>query len=87
VQRSDFHLPTALDSALTLVRERAGRRSIALHMNIDNRLGQIQADGAEGVLNLLSNGIKLTPELGGSKFKLCPRTGLSRYRSPTPGSA
>src|SRR5262249_17286072 len=44
LELSDFHLPTALDSALTLVRERAGRRSIALHTNIDSRLGQIQAD-------------------------------------------
>jgi signal transduction histidine kinase len=41
---TDFDLPTALDSALTLVRERAGRRSIALDMVLDDRLGQIQAD-------------------------------------------
>src|SRR5262249_16801917 len=43
LELTDFHLPSAIDSALTLVRERAGRRSIALHTNIDNRLGQIQA--------------------------------------------
>src|SRR5262245_6718766 len=58
LELSDFHLPTALDSALTLVRERAGRRSIALHTNIDTRLGQIQADERkvrQVVLNLLSN--------------------------------
>src|SRR5262245_28512602 len=30
----DFHLPTAIENALMLVRERAGRRSIALHTNI-----------------------------------------------------
>src|SRR5262249_51124885 len=44
LELTDFHLPTALDSALTLVRERAGRRGITLQMNVDSRLGQIQAD-------------------------------------------
>jgi signal transduction histidine kinase len=29
LELTDFDLPTALDNALTLVRERAGRRSIA----------------------------------------------------------
>ena len=33
LELSDFHLPTALDSALTLVRERAGRRGITLHLS------------------------------------------------------
>ena len=67
LELSDFHLPTALDSALTLVRERAGRRGIALQMNVDGRLGQIQADERkvlQVVLNLLSNAIKFTPEGG-----------------------
>jgi signal transduction histidine kinase len=67
LELSDFHLPTALDSALTLVRERAGRRSIALHLSVDERLGQIQADERkvrQVVLNLLSNAIKFTPESG-----------------------
>src|SRR5205807_8220534 len=59
-----FHLPTALDNALTLVRERAGRRNIALHMDIDNRLGEIQGDERkirQVVLNLLSNAIWSCP--------------------------
>jgi signal transduction histidine kinase len=67
LELSDFHLPTALDSALTLVRERAGRRSIALHLSVDERLGQIQGDERkvrQVVLNLLSNAIKFTPEGG-----------------------
>jgi signal transduction histidine kinase len=67
LELSDFHLPTSLDSALTLVRERAGRRGIALQMNVDSRLGQIQADERkvrQVVLNLLSNAIKFTPEGG-----------------------
>jgi two-component system, NtrC family, sensor kinase len=44
LELSDFHLPTALDSALTLVREWAGRRGIALQSNVDEQLGQIQGD-------------------------------------------
>src|SRR5262245_8581667 len=76
---TDFHLPTALDSALTLVRERAGRRSIALHTNIDNRLGQIQADERkvrQVVLNLLSNAIKFTPEGGRIEVGAVSKDGL-----------
>ena len=67
LELSDFHLPTALDNALTLVRERAMRRSIALHMAVDPQLGQVQADERkirQVVLNLLSNAIKFTPESG-----------------------
>ena len=67
LELSEFHLPTALDSALTLVRERAGRRGIALQINVDSRVGQIQADERkvrQVVLNLLSNAIKFTPEGG-----------------------
>jgi two-component system, NtrC family, sensor kinase len=67
LELTDFDLPTAIENALTLVRERAGRRSIALHTNIDHRLGQIQADERkvrQVVLNLLSNAIKFTPEGG-----------------------
>jgi len=67
LELSDFRLPTVLDSALTLVRERAGRRNITLHTAIDERLGQIQADERkvrQVVLNLLSNAIKFTPEGG-----------------------
>jgi signal transduction histidine kinase len=47
LELTDFHLPAALDHALTLVRERAARRGIALQTNVDERLGQIQADERE----------------------------------------
>jgi signal transduction histidine kinase len=79
LELSDFHLPTALDSALTLVRERAGRRGIALQMNVDSRLGQIQADERkirQVVLNLLSNAIKFTPEGGRIEVGAVTKDGL-----------
>jgi two-component system, NtrC family, sensor kinase len=76
---SDFHLPSALDSALTLVRERAGRRGLALQINVDERLGQIPADERkvrQVVLNLLSNAIKFTPEGGRIEVRATPQDGL-----------
>jgi signal transduction histidine kinase len=64
---ADFHLPAALDNALTLVRERAGRHGIALHAAIDDRIEYIRADERkikQVLLNLLSNAIKFTPDAG-----------------------
>jgi GAF domain-containing protein len=62
-----FHLPTALDNALTLVRERATRHGITLTQTVDERLGDIVADERKVkqiLLNLLSNAVKFTPESG-----------------------
>jgi signal transduction histidine kinase len=62
-----FHLPTALDNALTLVRERASRHGIALDHAVDGRLGDIVADERKVkqiLLNLLSNAVKFTPQAG-----------------------
>jgi GAF domain-containing protein len=67
LELSDFDLPLTIDNALTLIRERAGRRGIALHTTVDERLAQIQADERkirQVLLNLLSNAIKFTPEGG-----------------------
>jgi two-component system, NtrC family, sensor kinase len=80
LELTDFHLPQALDSALTLVRERAGRRGIALQINVDERLGQIQGDERkvrQVVLNLLSNAIKFTPEGGRIEVAAMPRDGFA----------
>jgi signal transduction histidine kinase len=62
-----FHLPTALDNALTLVRERATRHGITLSQTVDERVGDLVADERKVkqiLLNLLSNAVKFTPEGG-----------------------
>jgi signal transduction histidine kinase len=79
LELTDFHLPTALDNALTLVRERAGRRSITLQMSIDEQLGEVRADERkirQVVLNLLSNAIKFTPEGGRIEVAAVPKDGF-----------
>jgi len=64
---ADFHLPQAIDNAITLVKERAARRAIVLQATVDSRLGEIKGDERkvkQVLLNLLSNAIKFTPEGG-----------------------
>ena len=75
LELTEFDLPTALDSALTLVRERAGRRSIALETFVDQQIGEVRADERkirQVVLNLLSNAIKFTPEGGRIEVRAVP---------------
>jgi signal transduction histidine kinase len=75
LELTDFNLPATLDNALTLVRERAGRRGIALGLTVDERLEQIRADERkvrQVVLNLLSNAIKFTPEGGRIEVRAVP---------------
>jgi PAS domain S-box-containing protein len=67
LELSEFDFPVAVESALTLVRERAQRRGVTLHRTIDARLGSVRADERkirQVILNLLSNAIKFTPEGG-----------------------
>jgi signal transduction histidine kinase len=67
-----FHLPTALENAVTLVKERAGRHGIVLQLDIDPRLGEVVGDERkvkQVLLNLLSNAVKFTPEGGRISLK------------------
>jgi signal transduction histidine kinase len=62
-----FDLPTAIDNALTLIRERALRHGISLAVEVDATLGEINADERklkQILLNLLSNAVKFTPAGG-----------------------
>ncbi len=62
-----FHLPQALENAVTLVKERAARHGIALKLHVDPPLGEFVGDERkikQVLLNLLSNAVKFTPEGG-----------------------
>jgi signal transduction histidine kinase len=78
LELTDVYVAATLDNALTLVRERAGRRGIALHMTTDERLEYVRADERkvrQVVLNLLSNAIKFTPEGGRIEVRAKPVDG------------
>jgi signal transduction histidine kinase/putative methionine-R-sulfoxide reductase with GAF domain len=67
-----FHLPSAVENAVTLVKERASRHGIALEVDIDPRLGELVGDERkvkQVLLNLLSNAVKFTPEGGRISLK------------------
>jgi GAF domain-containing protein len=78
LEPAEFDLPQAIQNALTLVRERALRRGIALHHVIDDRVAEIRADERkikQVLLNLLSNAIKFTPEGGRIEMRATPADG------------
>lgn len=62
-----FDAPSTIETAMTLVRERALRHSIELKLETDERLGEFCGDERkfkQVLLNLLSNAVKFTPEGG-----------------------
>ena len=67
LELSEFHLPSALQNAMTLVRDRAQTHGIVLALRVDESLGKVCADERKVkqiVLNLLSNAVKFTPDGG-----------------------
>jgi len=67
IEASEFDLPRAVENTLSLIRERAHRRAIALTCEMDDAVGAIRADERkvkQVLLNLLSNALKFTPEGG-----------------------
>ncbi|HEX7786986.1 MAG TPA: ATP-binding protein [Methylomirabilota bacterium] len=70
-----FDLPQALQDTLVLVRERAVRHGIELHLEVDGRLGSLVGDERkikQVLLNLLSNAVKFTPEGGRVEMSAVP---------------
>ena len=68
LELSEFSLPQSLENGLTMIKERASRHAIGLHLEVDRDIDQIQADERklkQMVFNLLSNAVKFTPD-GGS---------------------
>ncbi len=64
---AEFDLRSALENAITLVKERAQRNGITLSLEVDPSLGVFRGDERKFkqiLLNLLSNAVKFTPEGG-----------------------
>ena len=72
---SEFHLPAMLETALTLVRERASRSGIKLALEVDPGLGGVRGDERklkQVTVNLLSNAVKFTPQGGSVRLAARP---------------
>jgi signal transduction histidine kinase len=77
---SSFDLPAALENAVTLVKERAGRHGISLDLTVDPGFGELIGDERklkQILLNLLSNAVKFTPDGGRVTVMAAPLNGPS----------
>jgi signal transduction histidine kinase len=64
---AEFDVPSTLENAMTLVKERAQRHAIRLALEVKPGVGAFTADERklkQILLNLLSNAVKFTPEGG-----------------------
>ncbi len=71
----DLDIAATVDSALTVVRDRAERHAIAFSVHLDEGLPDVRADERrlkQILLNLLSNAVKFTPD-GGHVHVSCAR--------------
>jgi signal transduction histidine kinase len=78
LELSRFPLAAVVESAVTLMRERAARRGLMLDLSVDERLDEVVADERKVrqiLLNLLSNAVKFTPEGGRITLTAMPTHG------------
>ena len=67
MENATFSVPDALEYGLSMIRERAAAHGLALILDVDPEVGDIETDELrfkQVVLNLLSNAVKFTPDGG-----------------------
>ncbi len=67
LEAAEFYLPSAVENAVSLVKQRAANHGITLDLNVDERLETFVGDQRKFkqiMVNLLSNAVKFTPDGG-----------------------